>query len=640
MDNTQEDTWGYQDQRHIRDPGAEVRLRAHRGMETRRVPAASRTGFHMTRAAPEAPSSKRPGMHWETRGVSTVCPVELSTTRPMPEAFALASSPTNWESTPPKIPPMWFSLETPPLAPRRIPPPPPPPGGPDDGNNGLVLPPPYPGSAGSTGSGAGKVSTGYGSQDGSGAYDFEYGQDIGPFQKESGDAAGNKKGVYGLKDPDGRTRTVTYEADDGGFRATVQSNEPGVDDTQDPEDIDVSKAPEPAGIALVYTGLPGSAPAGATLVTPPGSGAPAIPFAGDGGGAPLELGATGPIDTGFGQQDGSGTYNIAYGGDQAVGPWQKESGDSAGNKEGSYGFKDSDGRFRTVNYVAGNEGFRATVDTNEPGIDGAQNPADVVVNKSPEPAGIAPVVGSIGLPGGAGIVVGQPQVPATGDIPGVQGQVVLPAASLGPAVPGLPAVSPFPGTVGLGGIHGLPAGSASPAFSGPAHPGGIAFTVPSLGPASGYSFGHSGGPGGAFHRETGGPSGVKNGEYGFSGDGGTVRTVNYVADAGGFRASVQSNEPGVDISQSPTDVSFSAPGTATLLPAPSVPSGAHQHQAGHASAGWPPTQALPPLASGALGPWSSGSFGPGFSHNHGPGSFYYKTQVLGPHQSISEVHRY
>ncbi|XP_077488462.1 uncharacterized protein LOC144099192 isoform X2 [Amblyomma americanum] len=476
--------------------------------------------------------------------------------------------------------------------------------------------------------------------DGSGAYDFEYGQDIGPFQKESGDAAGNKKGVYGLKDPDGRTRTVTYEADDGGFRATVQSNEPGVDDTQDPEDIDVSKAPEPAGIALVYTGLPGSAPAGATLVTPPGSGAPAIPFAGDGGGAPLELGATGPIDTGFGQQDGSGTYNIAYGGDQAVGPWQKESGDSAGNKEGSYGFKDSDGRFRTVNYVAGNEGFRATVDTNEPGIDGAQNPADVVVNKSPEPAGIAPVVGSIGLPGGAGIVVGQPQVPATGDIPGVQGQVVLPAASLGPAVPGLPAVSPFPGTVGLGGIHGLPAGSASPAFSGPAHPGGIAFTVPSLGPASGYSFGHSGGPGGAFHRETGGPSGVKNGEYGFSGDGGTVRTVNYVADAGGFRASVQSNEPGVDISQSPTDVSFSAPGTATLLPAPSVPSGAHQHQAGHASAGWPPTQALPPLASGALGPWSSGSFGPGFSHNHGPGSFYYKTQVLGPHQSISEVHRY
>ena len=47
------------------------------------------------------------------------------------------------------------------------------------------------------------------------------------FRKESGDAWGNKRGSYGLKDVDGRERIVKYVADKGGFRAKIQTNEPG-----------------------------------------------------------------------------------------------------------------------------------------------------------------------------------------------------------------------------------------------------------------------------------------------------------------------------------------------------------------------------------------------------------------------------
>ena len=42
---------------------------------------------------------------------------------------------------------------------------------------------------------------------------------------------------------------------------------------------------------------------------------------------------------------------------------------------GSYGLRDADGRIRTVNYVADALGFRASVSTNEPGVDPKQDPA-------------------------------------------------------------------------------------------------------------------------------------------------------------------------------------------------------------------------------------------------------------------------
>ena len=53
---------------------------------------------------------------------------------------------------------------------------------------------------------------------------------------------------------------------------------------------------------------------------------------------------------------------------------------------GSYGLRDADGRMRTVNYVADALGYRATISTNEPGVDPHQVPAATTLN------GNAPIV--------------------------------------------------------------------------------------------------------------------------------------------------------------------------------------------------------------------------------------------------------
>lgn len=58
------------------------------------------------------------------------------------------------------------------------------------------------------------------------------------------------------------------------------------------------------------------------------------------------------------------------------------SGDSYGNKKGSYGYTDAHGIYRKVDYIADEHGFRAKISTNEPGTESAdpanvsQNPAD------------------------------------------------------------------------------------------------------------------------------------------------------------------------------------------------------------------------------------------------------------------------
>jgi len=67
------------------------------------------------------------------------------------------------------------------------------------------------------------------SEDGFGNYAFGYDEahpSGGSFRKESG-SHGVKIGSYGLRDADGRVRTVNYVADAAGFRATVSTNEPG-----------------------------------------------------------------------------------------------------------------------------------------------------------------------------------------------------------------------------------------------------------------------------------------------------------------------------------------------------------------------------------------------------------------------------
>jgi hypothetical protein len=57
------------------------------------------------------------------------------------------------------------------------------------------------------------------------------------------------------------------------------------------------------------------------------------------------------------------------------------SGDSYGNKKGSYGYTDAHGIYRKVDYIADEHGFRAKISTNEPGT-ASDDPANVST-KSP-----------------------------------------------------------------------------------------------------------------------------------------------------------------------------------------------------------------------------------------------------------------
>lgn len=59
----------------------------------------------------------------------------------------------------------------------------------------------------------------------------------------------------------------------------------------------------------------------------------------------------------------------------------QESGDGNGRVTGSYSIRDDDGRSRIVEYVADEDGFRASISTNEPGT-ANQNPADVTIVSS------------------------------------------------------------------------------------------------------------------------------------------------------------------------------------------------------------------------------------------------------------------
>ncbi|KAG1661415.1 Cuticle protein 14 isoform a [Nymphon striatum] len=83
-------------------------------------------------------------------------------------------------------------------------------------------------------------------------------------RRESGDALGNKVGSYSINLADGRKRTVSYKADDSGFKAIVRSNEPGTDPSQNPADVSreplsgaasvASKAIASAKAKAIYSG--------------------------------------------------------------------------------------------------------------------------------------------------------------------------------------------------------------------------------------------------------------------------------------------------------------------------------------------------------------------------------------------------
>jgi hypothetical protein len=96
------------------------------------------------------------------------------------------------------------------------------------------------------------------------------------------------------------------------------------------------------------------------------------------------VGVVGVVNTGASavsrSDDGHGNYAFAYNEDHATGgTFRKEKG-GPGVQVGSYGLRDADGRVRVVNYVADALGYRASIQTNEPGVDPKQDPAAVSIN--------------------------------------------------------------------------------------------------------------------------------------------------------------------------------------------------------------------------------------------------------------------
>ncbi len=61
---------------------------------------------------------------------------------------------------------------------------------------------------------------------------------------------------------------------------------------------------------------------------------------------------------------------------------RQEAGDGTGAVKGTYSYKDDKGLVRIVDYVADGYGFRANVQTNEPGTE-TSAPAGVTINANP-----------------------------------------------------------------------------------------------------------------------------------------------------------------------------------------------------------------------------------------------------------------
>ncbi|CAN8018328.1 unnamed protein product, partial [Ixodes persulcatus] len=162
--------------------------------------------------------------------------------------------------------------------------------------------------------------------------------------EESGDGSGRVSGRYFLSDADGRVRTVTYVADEFGFRADVVTNEPG------------TESRSPADTTFTSSALPGPDAAAAFESTRLG-----------GPGAPTPY-----------------SYKHETTGEDGAVTVHEESGDGQGRVSGSYSFSLPDGRQRTVRYTADETGFHPELTTNEQGTE-SNSPADSSFSSSALP---------------------------------------------------------------------------------------------------------------------------------------------------------------------------------------------------------------------------------------------------------------
>ncbi|OQR70599.1 hypothetical protein BIW11_11530 [Tropilaelaps mercedesae] len=77
---------------------------------------------------------------------------------------------------------------------------------------------------------------------------------------------------------------------------------------------------------------------------------------------------------------------------------RQESGDALGNVNGQYSFKLNDGRMRNVKYTAGRDGFKASIESNEQGLEANKDPADVTYSE-PAPTNVPTVSSGWSTPG-------------------------------------------------------------------------------------------------------------------------------------------------------------------------------------------------------------------------------------------------
>ncbi|XP_055942782.1 adult-specific rigid cuticular protein 15.7-like [Argiope bruennichi] len=169
------------------------------------------------------------------------------------------------------------------------------------------------------------------------------------------------------------------------------------------------------------------------------------------------------VSTSARSQDAFGNYAFNYGIKDGLGATNSRSevGDAHGNKKGSYTIADIDGRARRVDYVADGHGFRAVVNTNEPGT-AASAPAAALV-ASPYAGPVAPVVNHV--------------APAAA----VVGHAASYAAPLAVAAPA------FAAPVAYGGVIGHGAAFAAPVAYGGVIGHGAAY---GLGAPLAYGYGH------------------------------------------------------------------------------------------------------------------------------------------------------
>ncbi|GBM74286.1 hypothetical protein AVEN_20297-1 [Araneus ventricosus] len=105
------------------------------------------------------------------------------------------------------------------------------------------------------------------------------------------------------------------------------------------------------------------------------------------------------------------SFNYAAPSEDGGSSSHQESGDGNGRVTGSYSLSNLEGHSRTVDYIADEAGFRATIRTNEPGTANI-NPADVVMESSAEANPISYSLGTAAAPATRVISPAAPAAPA------------------------------------------------------------------------------------------------------------------------------------------------------------------------------------------------------------------------------------